>query len=431
MQSNNPSALSRSACKRPWPLLLIGLLAAAAAHSASAGLSLDDARRMARRDAPSVAAQSARISAAREEAARAGALPDPTLQLAIDNLTATGSNAFDVGADLMTMRRIGVRQAWPARSKRDAEREVAAARVDTLDLQSDYTGLEAERLSGEAWIAVWAAAAERRFLRELAAESDRAIEIAKAQLANGTGSATDALSAKMVRAELDNDLRRAQSEIEVARASLTRWLGEAASRDTDAMPAITKLRVPAEQLRSTIDRHAVLQVWQGRERTAAAGVRLAQADKRPDLGFGLAYGARSGRTDMVMFEVSVGLPLFSRNRQDRGIAASFAERDAIESDHEDARRAQAEILERQLATWSSLRDQHARFQKTLLPLARDRSAVALAGYANAEPLRPWIDARRDEIELERQSVQVEADLGRVWLALDTLLPRATLTESPQ
>lgn len=431
MQSNYSSALSRSSRKRVWPPLLIGLLAAAATHSASAGLSLDDARRMARREAPSVAAQSARISAAREEAARAGALPDPTLQVAIDNLTATGSNAFDVGADLMTMRRVGVRQAWPARSKRDAEREVASARVDTLDLQSETIGLEVERLSGEAWIAVWAAVAELSFLRELAAESDRAIKIAKAQLANGTGSATDALSAAIVRAELDNDLRRAQSEIEVAQASLARWLGDAASADTDAMPTITMLRIPAEQLRSTIDRHASLQVWQGRERTAAASVRLAQADKRPDLGFGLAYGARSGRTDMVMFEVSVGLPLFTRNRQDRGIAASYAERDAIESDHEDARRAQAEILERQLATWSSLRDQHARFQKTLLPLARDRSAVALAGYANAEPLRPWIDARRDEIQLERQAVQVEAELGHVWLALDTLLPRATSPERSQ
>jgi len=406
----------------------MALIATSVTPTASAPLSLDEARRIARREAPTVTAQSARVVAAREEVARAGALPDPTLQLGIDNLIVTGDQAFDVGADFMTMRRIGVSQAWPARRKREAEREVAAARADTQDLKTESTRLEVERRAGEAWIAVWSATAERRFLQERVTESDRAVSIAKAQLANGTGTASDALSAQMVRAELDNERRRAKAQIEVAHASLVRWVGEVGTFELAAMPATTTLRVAADELRAGIDRYAFLQVWQGEERTALAAAQLAEAEKRPDLGFAVAYGTRSGRPDMMMFEVSVGLPLFTRNRQDRGIAARYAEHDAVQAEREDARRAQREALELQLAGWSSLRDEQQRYQNTLLPLARDRCAVALASYASAGPLRPWIEAHRDEIELRRRALQVEADLARLWLALDTLLPGAPAPE---
>jgi len=406
----------------------MALIATSVTPTASAPLSLDEARRIARREAPTVTAQSARVVAAREEVARAGALPDPTLQLGIDNLIVTGDQAFDVGADFMTMRRIGVSQAWPARRKREAEREVAAARADTQDLKTESTRLEVERRAGEAWIAVWSATAERRFLQERVTESDRAVSIAKAQLANGTGTASDALSAQMVRAELDNERRRAKAQIEVAHASLVRWAGDVGTFELAAMPATTTLRVAADELRAGIDRYAFLQVWQGEERTALAAAQLAEAEKRPDLGFAVAYGTRSGRPDMMMFEVSVGLPLFTRNRQDRGIAARYAEHDAVQAEREDARRAQREALELQLAGWSSLRDEQQRYQNTLLPLARDRCAVALASYASAGPLRPWIEAHRDEIELRRRALQVEADLARLWLALDTLLPGAPAPE---
>lgn len=428
MKSKATSAARRSSCHPVWSAVFMALIATSVTPTASAPLSLDEARRIARREAPTVTAQSARVVAAREEVARAGALPDPTLQLGIDNLIVTGDQAFDVGADFMTMRRIGVSQAWPARRKREAEREVAAARADTQDLKTESTRLEVERRAGEAWIAVWSATAERRFLQERVTESDRAVSIAKAQLANGTGTASDALSAQMVRAELDNERRRAKAQIEVAHASLVRWAGEVGTFELAAMPATTTLRVAADELRAGIDRYAFLQVWQGEERTALAAAQLAEAEKRPDLGFAVAYGARSGRPDMMMFEVSVGLPLFTRNRQDRGIAARYAEHDAVQAEREDARRAQREALELQLAGWSSLRDEQQRYQNTLLPLARDRCAVALASYASAGPLRPWIEAHRDEIELRRRALQVEADLARLWLALDTLLPGAPAPE---
>ena len=50
----------------------------------------------------------------------AGQLPDPTLQVGIDNLPVQGSERFSTTADSMTMKRIGIGQEWVSRDKRSA-----------------------------------------------------------------------------------------------------------------------------------------------------------------------------------------------------------------------------------------------------------------------------------------------------------------------
>lgn len=424
-----PPSLRRDSRRPIVPALVLCLFVATAAQATPFELSLDEARRAARAASPSVAAQRARIDAAREDAARAAALPDPTLNFGIDNLTVTGADAFRLGADEMTMRRVGLMQEWPSRHKREARRASAEAQVDTAVSEAEALRLEVERRAGEAWIEAWTAEAEHQALRDLFAESERALDLAKAKLASDTGSAADALAAQVVRAEAENELRRLEARRSAARAGLARWLGSDEIAPLAPMPEMATLRDSPERLRSTLDQHAHLQVWEGRERAAETAVALAQAEKRPDLGFGVSYGARSaGLPDMMMLEVSVGLPLFTRHRQDRDIAARRAERDAVLAEREDARREMREALERQLATWEGLRDERVRYEATLLPLARDRSTVALAGYANGGELQPWIEARRDEIQTRRRAVQLQAELARGWLALDTLLPRAAELE---
>jgi cobalt-zinc-cadmium efflux system outer membrane protein len=410
-------------------LLLTG---ASAAFAESRLLTLEVVRRTAVAEAPRVAAQRSRIAAAREDAVRAAALPDPTLSVGIDNLTVTGADAFQLGADDMTMRRIGLTQDWPSQRKREARRAVADAQIDTVLSETDATALDVERLAGGAWLDTWAAEAEQHVVDELRDEAERAVDIAEGQLANGTGTAADAMGAKMALAELDAEWRRSEAQVHAARAGLSRWIDLTDITALAPLPDFGLLRDPPQHLRATLDQHAHLLVWEGRERAADTAVDLARAEKRPDLGFGVSYGARSaGLPDMMMLEVTVGLPLFGRNRQDRDIAGRLAERDAVVAGREEARREMREALERQLALWEGLRDEREHYASTLLPLARDRSAVALAAYGSSGEIQPWIAARRDEIAARRRYVQLQAELGRAWLELDTLLPRGTAATERQ
>src|SRR3546814_12790336 len=95
-----------------------------------------------------------------------------------------------------------------------------------------------------------------------------------------------------------------------------------------------------------------MQAWQAGEQVAQAAREQARAAKHPDWSVTASYGRRApGLSDMVMLEVGVSLPLFTRNRQDRGISARQAQWDAVQADHEDARSAQREAVPRAVATW--------------------------------------------------------------------------------
>lgn len=389
-------------------------------------LTLDEAMQRAPANAPRLDAQAARLEAARQDAARAGQLPDPVLGAGIDNLTATGADAFRIGADEMTMRRIGVMQAWPSKALRVAEREVARSQTAVVADEEIWLKRQVERAAGEAWIESWVAEKERAFLQAQREDAERAARIAEAQLANGSSSAASALAAEVAGADLESQLVAADTAIAAARAGLTRWLGERAHAPLGANPDFASLPLPPARLLSSVGSHAELAAWNARERAADAAIDVAVARKRPQFAFGASYGARSaGLPDMATFEVTVDLPVFARNRQDRDIAARRADAEAVRAEREEATRYHRETVERLLATWSGLRTELARLTERVLPLAQDRREIALAAYANGEPIQPWLDARRDELALHRRAFQTEAALARAWLQLITLSAQDT------
>ena len=386
-------------------------------------LTVEQAMQLATDHAPLLAADTARVSAASSDARRAGALPDPMLLLGVDNLTATGPMAGQLGADQMTMRRIGITQDWPSRAKRDARTAQATARYDESVLTQSATRLAVERAAGIAWVDRWAAEKQLELLDRLHDELERGVKIAEARLRGGEGSASDVLAVKSARADHENEIAMAEANLQAARASLARWLGPEASRTLASTAVFDQLPMPADALRASLDRQTVVRLWDARSHRAETAVGLASAEKRPDLSFTLSYGARSGGlADMVSFEVGVGLPLFAGGRQDLDVAARRAEVDAVAAEREEARRVQAEALERELALWRGQSETIERYRATLLPLAQDRVRVALAAYSDGADIEPWLAARREEVETKLQYSKSLAEQAKRWVLFATLLP---------
>lgn len=403
---------------------------AAPSWSAPAGLSFTEAVRLAVERAPALEARQSQTTAAREEAVRAAALPDPRLTLGIANWTVTGGDAFDFRADDMTMKQVGVMQEFPARAKRQARQAVADRSIEQTEALSVAEQLAVRKAAADAWITLWAAQREVDALEALRAQSALAVRIAKARLANGAGTAVDALATQATVLELENRIDAAEASKNAARGTLARWLGAEPTELTTigAPPDLTVLPVSEATLLASVDRQGPLLPWRSREAVAEAEVALASAEKRPDWSLGVSYGQRDRsrdgmpRNDMLMIEFAIDLPLFTRNRQDRGVAARRAELDAVVASHEDARRMQVEAVRRALAEWNGLKRQVARKETEALPLARDRAQTAVASYGGGGALQPWLDARRYELELHIEHARHLGELGRVWAALVTLLP---------
>ena len=384
---------------------------------------------VARSRAPLLDARDARIAAARGDALRADALPDPKLKAGIANWPITGSTAFAFHADEMTMKQIGVMQEFPARAKRDARRALAERNVEQAGAARTAEMLVVQRSAAQAWIALRAAEREAASLREMKEPTDAAIRAAEARLAAGSTTASDALAVRSARYELDDRIDTADAAVEAARAALGRLLAVEPRdlRTTGPSPDVTALRQTETDLLATIDRHGALRTWASREAVAGAEVDAALAEKKSDWSVEASYGQRDdapdgmSRDDMLMVEFTVSLPLFAKHRQDPAISARLAELDAIIAEREDARRAQVEFVRRSVAEWSSLKRQVERGEQEALPLARDRVRVALAGYASGGDLDAWIDARQAEIERRIELARRFGELGRIWAELSYLV----------
>lgn len=404
-------------------LCLFLLTAATASRATELGFSLDDAVRLALANAPMIEAREAGRAAAAEEVGRAAALPDPVLTFGVQNLPIAGADAYSLDDDRMTMRRIGFTQALPSRAKREARRDSALALQEQAEAIQLATVLDVKRAAASAWIGLWAAERERSLLVELREQARLAVDAAKANLGGGKGSASDALAARSAELDLENRIDDAQARVDQAKAGLQRWTGANVPQQIASAPDFSMLPTAPAELLENFDRQAPLLVWDAREASADAALGMANAEKRPDWSIGAGFARRgAGASNVVWLEVGIGLPVFTANRQDRGVNARRSDLQAIRAAHEDARRAQEESVRGVLAQWSALGRKATRLGESILPLNRDRSATALAAWSGGASLADWLDAQRDEISQRIEYARVLADWGRAWAALAYLLP---------
>ncbi len=411
-----------------WFVFAVFVFAFSIAASAAdvPALSLDEALALAVDKAPMIEARDAGLAAASEEVARAAALPDPMLTFGVQNLPIAGADAFSLNDDRMTMRRIGVTQSLPSRAKREARRESALALQSQADASKIASVLEVKRATAMAWVALWSAGRERSGLEELREQSRLAFAAAKARLNGGEGSASDALAARAVQLELDNRIDDVDAGVEQARVGLSRWIRSDANREPATPPDFSVLPQTQSELLDHLDQQAPLLVWDARENAADAALTMANAEKRPDWSIGAGFAKRGAdASNVVWLEVGIGLPVFTANRQDRGVNARRSDLQTIRAEREDARRAQTESVQQLFAQWSAQSRKAARFKESILPLSHDRSATALAAFSGGASLDSWLNAQRDEINARIDYARLLGEWGRSWAELAFLVAEET------
>ena len=401
------------------------LLLAGPPHARSDALTLEQAVALGLERAPQLQVQSAAVDSARAESIAAGRLPDPELLLALDNVRATGADAWSLDRDIMTMRKVGVMQAFPNRAKRASQRSRAGAAVSLAESESRQAELMIARSTAASWVEVYSAEFVLEKLHAVKQEVQLQAQATRTALASGRGSAVDAITAQGAISELDDRILQAEGAVQAARAELTRWIGDDdARRSFASAPALMELPLSRNKLLSSLDQQAPLLTFESQLALARSEVDLARAQKRPDWSAQLAY-AKQGITqsNLVSLEFRVGLPLFSRSRQDPVISARRAELVEIEAERDVVLRAQAAAVTAQLAIWDAARQRIELYEKERLPLARQRSQAAVAGFrAGRIDLLDVLASHVAEIEIHHSHAALIKELGQAWVFLRYLQP---------
>lgn len=408
---------------RARSLALLGIFVATVANSATpastAPLDLAEAVRLAERDAPMIAARRAEAESALQLIGPAGERPDPELVAGIDNLPVSSGDAFNLNRDFMTMRKIGVMQAFPRREKR--ELRVQRATADSARAQALLTAeqLGTREAVAIAWIAL--AHAEQRLALAMAmrTQGDLLVSAATAAISSGRGSATDAITAKQARIALEDRIDALALERDQGKTALAQWLPDDAGRPLGETPNWTELGPNASRWQNRIQHHRELLAYDAITRSAEAEVALARAEKRPDWSMELAYADRGpDYSNMISLEFRIGLPLFSSRRQDPTIASREATLVQVQAERAAAERMHRAEIDRTYAAWRSALKRTQRYQEELLPLGDDRAATALAAYrGSGGSLQNALAAFDAALEQRMAYVDVLDVLGQSWAAL--------------
>jgi len=355
--------------------LAAGLLAGAA-HAAP--LTYAQALDAAAANAPALRAAALQVDAAKASAKAAGALPDPKLALGLDNFPVSGPMAGRLGADEMTMGRVGFSQDMPSAAKRQARIGRAEADIVAAGAESAVEARQVRVATALAWIQLLYAQRKLTALDGVVAQLAPLWSAAPSGVSSGRSRPAQALEAAQMRAALEDRRSEAVSELGRTRAMLTRWTGDA---DPQAVGEAPDLDLAPAGLRAAIDRNPAVLAKDAAARQAQADVALAKADKRPDWSWEVAYQRRDPMFgDMVSAGVSISLPLWGKSRQDPMIAARAASAGRADAQREDARRALAAQLEADLADHVMHHEQWLRARDTLLPLAKQRAQLETAAY---------------------------------------------------
>jgi outer membrane protein TolC len=402
-------------------------LAAAPASRADQTLSLATAERLAiERDAvlQQLAAESAGM---RERAIAEGQLMDPRLRFGAVNVPTDG---FSFTQEDMTMVEVGVTQEFPA----GRTRELARRRMEQIATASQAAAGDRKRVVQREVRRVWVELAYIEAAKlQLASQSswvDQLRAAARARYASGEGKQLDVLQAGLDVAMLKEQQLDLDREAAMRRAQLVRWLGDddAARAGPFTLPARTDMP-PLAELEARLSMHPAQQDYERRIEAAQTAVQLAEQSTRPGWMLDLSYGFRSGqmadgepRSDMVTAMVSVDLPFFRGNRQDRQIAAARAEAQGLHDMHTDHQREMLGMLEEAWAVADRAGELEKFYESDLVPLADQSVQAALLAYRNNRAMvDEVVTARRVALETKLKHLRMSADRAQAQYQVDYLV----------
>lgn len=384
------------------------LLSLSFGQASAAGLSFANALQQAEANAPDLKAGAARRDGAREAAAAADALPDPRAFVGIENLPVEGADRFSLQRDGMTMQTVGVMQEFPNGGKRRAQAAIAQAEAEQEEASLTLTRNNVRRETATAWLRRYYLQQQLEVLAALRQDNQTLQQAVEAQVRSGRKRAADALLPRQERLVLENRQDDIQRDIALADVSLRRWTGLVETPTLEG--AAPRFDFNPDVWREHLQHHPELLRFRPEQDRARAELQAATAGARPDWGVELAYQHRGDAFgDMMSFQVSADLPLFSRSRQTPRIRVRQQLLASLEAEQESMRREHRERLEADIATLTALERQRERLEKEAIPLAKEKVALELSAYrAGNGELSAALSARQELRELELQQLALQA-----------------------
>jgi outer membrane protein TolC len=382
-------------------------------------LSIEEAGRLSLIHQPLLTGREAKIHAEDQAAVAAAQLPDPKLSGGIKELPIDTPEAFSVSRDNFTEFTIGLSQDFPRAEKR----RLSGARKQ-LDADADRAALDNEqrmvrRESSLAWLGLYEAEQALKLTQQLADEAALQVRALEKDYGNGKASQADWFTAKVDAGLVEDKAHDWLHHAQRARAALARWIGAEARRPIAESLTTPELPGTLTSLIARSDSHPVIGTLDKQIEASATEVALARQAYKPDYSVEVYYAYRRDFSDFVGIQFSVALPFFTRERQDRGLAAALQQSRASEDRKSDLLRELHTQVSQDFLDRQHFEQRVAEFDASIIPDGQRRIEAARSAYqAGRGDFDAVLAARRGLLDVRLQRLALAVEVARAQIRLD-------------
>jgi outer membrane protein, heavy metal efflux system len=382
-------------------------------------LTMEEAARLAAVDQPLLTGRQAKIQAEQQQAIAAAQLPDPQLSGGLKELPVDTPEAFSTRRDNFTEFTIGLSQEFPRAEKR----RLQGARKQ-LDADADRAALDNEqrmvrRDASLAWLDLYETEQGLKLSQLLADEAILQVQSLEKDYSNGRASQADWFAAKTdagLAADKAHDWLHHELRM---REGLARWVGDDARRPIAESLAMPGTLTPLPGLIAGADHHPVIGNLDKQIEASATEVALAKQSYKPDYSVEVYYAYRRDFADFVGIQFKVGLPYFTKNRQDRGVAAALEQSHASEDRKRDLLRELHTQISQDYVDRRHFQERVADFDASIIPNAQHRVDAARNAYQSGRgSFDAVLLARRSLLDVQLQRLALAVESARAQVRLD-------------
>ncbi len=386
-------------------------------------LTLAEAIELATQNQPLLQSLDDAAASSRQAAIAEGQLPDPKVKFGVINLPVTTSDALRYNRDDQTMVNIGISQDVIPLRKREIASNLMSAEADRFHTEQQATARTIERDVALAWLDVYEAQRKSELYQRVIDDMKAERKILTASVSSGGAKSSDVLRMDTDVSMTNEKLIFSKRDARKARATLSRWIGTAASRSIAAELPVMTNSLARDEIKNELEKHPLLKNAYQTEKIAQLDVDAAQANLQRNWGWEVGYGKRfNERSDMLTFQVSMDLQLDSASRQDRRTAEKLVLVEKARKLTEDRRRELHSELQNAEADAEAAEGRENEHLTSLIPNAQAKLRLAQANYSTGSvPLSEVWQARRDVIEIQLDHWTILTDRQRAAVKIGYLL----------
>ena len=385
-------------------------------------LSLQQAEQLALEADPLIMSHKASSRSYDAQSTANGTLPDPKLRLGMFNVPV---DTFSTTEDPSTQLRIGIQQEFPRGDTTDLKQQQSKWLAQAAMAQAEDEQWQLLMNVRETYLNLFYEIQARGIVNESRQLFLNLVRITEDQYAAGRANQQDVIHADLELSRLDDRATKIQGNEDEFRAQLAQWVGDVAWQDIDShFPVLPD--VPDKlDINQLLTQHPAVMAETSRVEASRKMIEVTRQDYKPGVGAFVEYRKRFGenidgsdRSDMMAAMITVDIPLFTENRQDKNVAAHEESANAARYTRDDKLRILKRKLEKDRAIYRRLGERELIYKNKLVNSATSNAEASLNAYqSGVTEFTTLMRARITELDVRLDNLRIQVDRLRAQARL--------------